>query len=241
MAQAQAATGAAMSGRAAGAARNFRGTNLDLVLATVIALGLPFAAARLFHLTGGALAALALYYGVCCVGVVLWRRKTLDYRAPARWPWGLLALCALVPLANAAINVGNFPVSHATLFGFLVTLLIWAPLNAAMEQLAWFYVFDAWRTRWSQGTLRWVGFAVGLALLLFLVAMIHIMFWLLFLPNARPNALSPLTVPINLLLTLTYGVLYYRTGSMWPVWVIHLLADAQLVILAHYSILPYLL
>jgi hypothetical protein len=35
-------------------------------------------------------------------------------------------------------------------------------------------------------------------------------------------------------------VIYYRSGSMFPTWIIHLLADLQLVLLAHYSILPYL-
>jgi hypothetical protein len=49
---------------------SFRATNLDLVLATIIALGLPFACQWLFAHTGGAVASLLLYYGVCCVAVV---------------------------------------------------------------------------------------------------------------------------------------------------------------------------
>src|SRR6266498_1663710 len=42
-----------------------RTTNLDLLLATTIALGLPFACAWLWERTGGATASLALYYLVC--------------------------------------------------------------------------------------------------------------------------------------------------------------------------------
>ncbi|MEZ4581642.1 MAG: hypothetical protein R3A10_08385 [Caldilineaceae bacterium] len=42
----------------------FAAGNLDLVLAVLVALGLPMAAAWLLDVTGGAAAGLALYYGV---------------------------------------------------------------------------------------------------------------------------------------------------------------------------------
>ncbi len=93
---------------------NFRATNLDLVLATLIALGLPFVCQWLFELTGGALASLILYYGVCCVAVVWWRKGTLDYRWPRRWPWLLFLLSLLVPLAIAAVNYGSLPDYHTS-------------------------------------------------------------------------------------------------------------------------------
>ena len=136
---------------------DFHATNLDLVLASLIALGLPFATSWLYTATGGATASLILYYVVCCVIVVLWRKRTLDYHRPARWPWLLLGLSLLLPLANAALNWGTLPNAHAPLWGLLVTALVWAPMNAALEQLSWFYVFDAWRNRWRAGNLRWVG------------------------------------------------------------------------------------
>jgi hypothetical protein len=49
-----------------------RTTNLDLVLATLVALGLPSLCAALFQLTGGALASLAVYYLLACVALVRW-------------------------------------------------------------------------------------------------------------------------------------------------------------------------
>ena len=217
-----------------------RTTNLDLALSTLIALGLPFAAAWLLDLTGGATAGLLLYYVVCCVAVVHWRKGTLDYRWPARWPWGVFLISLLVPAAITAINWQSLPRYGAPPGGILLTLLIWAPLNAALEQLSWLYVLDAWRNRWPRGARRWVGLIVGVVLLLVLVGMIHVVFWIRFLPEGQGGPWSWTTVPLNTLLTASYVALYYRSRSMWPTFVIHLLVDLQLVALANYSIVPYL-
>ncbi len=215
-----------------------RMTTLDLVLATAIAVGLPFACRFLFQITGGATASLLLYYGVCCVAVVRWRKGTLDYTWPRRWPWVMFGASVVVPLLIAAINWGALPRSDASTGGFLATLIIWSTVNAALEQLSWLYVLDAWRNRWQSGPLRWVGLVVGIVLLLALIGLIHALFWALFLPTAQSTRFSAFSIPLNFLLTLTYVALYYRSRSMWPVFFIHLLADLQLVLLAHYSILP---
>jgi hypothetical protein len=237
-------TSSAASSRAGASSMSFGGdfsaTNRDLLLASLIALGLPFATSWLYATTGGATASLILYYVVCCVIVVLWRKRTLDYRRPARWPWLLLGLSLLLPLAYAALNRGTLPNAHAPLWGLLVTALVWAPMNAALEQLSWFYVFDAWRNRWRAGNLRWVGLAVGALLLVTLVALIHILFWARFLPVATNTPLGFLTPLLNLVLTAAYGALYYRSRSMWPVFIIHYLVDLQLVLIGNYSIVPFL-
>jgi hypothetical protein len=217
-----------------------RMTNLDLLLSAVIALGLPFAAAWLLDLTGGALTALVLYYAVCCVAVVRWRKGTLDYRWPACWPWSMFAMSLLVPAAITAINWRALPDYGAPLLGVVLTAVVWGTLNAAMEQLAWLYVLDAWRNRWTKGPLRWVGLAVGIVLLLVLVGLIHVVFWIRFLPKGQDTPRSWATVPLNMLLTVSYALLYYRSRSMWPTFFVHLLADLQLVLLANYSIVPYL-
>ncbi len=220
---------------------SFRATNIDLVLATLIALGLPLTCQWLFEHTGGALVSLLLYYGVCCTGIVWWRKGTLDYRWPHRWPWILFIVALLIPLATAALSYGNMPDYHASLPGFMLTLLIWVPLNAAMEQLSWFYILDSWRNRWQSGILRWLGLIVGIVLLLVLVSFIHLLFWLQFLPLSRPTPYAWLVIPLNLLLTAAYAALYYRSGSMFPTFFIHLLADLQTVLLAHYTIWPHLI
>lgn len=216
----------------------FSPSTLDLILATVIGLGLPFAAAWLLDWTGGAWASLFLYYGVCCVAVVRWRRGGLDYHRPDHWPWALFLLSLMLPAAIAAINLEALPRADATLGAVLVTLVIWGGLNAAFEQLSWFYVLDSWRLRWQAGAWRWVGLGMGVLLLLVLVGLIHALFWAKFLPIAEPTAFTRFSIPLNLALTGAYYWLYRRSGSMWPVFVVHFLVDVQLVWIARYSILP---
>ncbi|MDQ3412133.1 MAG: hypothetical protein M3509_08435 [Chloroflexota bacterium] len=103
----------------------FQPTNLDLALATVIAIGLPFATASLFDRTGGALASLMLYYLVCCVWVVRWRRGRLDYHWPGRWPWLIFLPSLLLPAAIAAINIEALPRAGAPLGAVVATLVVW--------------------------------------------------------------------------------------------------------------------
>lgn len=212
--------------------------NLDLALAVVVAVGLPPLAAWLFALTGGALASLAVYYGLACLLLVRWRKGTLDYGRPARWPWPMFAAGLAVAAAITASNWGAYPDYGATPLGLLLTALIWAPLNGALEQLSWQYVLDAWRNRWHEGWRRWLGLAVGALLILTLVSLIHLLFWALFLPAKEGGAALWLTPVLNTLLTVVYVLLYLQARSMWPTFVIHTLVDLQLVLLANYSIWP---
>ncbi|HVU67812.1 MAG TPA: hypothetical protein VHD63_11805 [Ktedonobacteraceae bacterium] len=218
---------------------SFRAKNLDLLLSVLIALGLPFGAAQLFLWTNHAIWGLLLYYGVCCVGVVWWRKGSLGYQRPRRWPWLLMAAGLLIDLATAALNFQALPDAHAAMPGFVLTILLWVPLNSAMEQLSWIYVLDAWRTRWPGGPLRWLGLAIGILLTLALISLIHTRFWLLFLPTAT-SANTALVVILSLLLTATQIGAYYRSGSMWSTWLIHFFSDLQLVLLAHYSLFAHL-
>jgi hypothetical protein len=216
----------------------FAPTTLDLGLAALVAIGLPFAAAWLFDWTGGALASLVLYYGVCCLAVVRWRRGRLDYHWPARWPWLIFLPSLLLPAVLAFINLEALPREGSGRTAVILTLLIWGGINAACEQLSWFYVFDSWRLRWREGVARWVGLGVGLLLTLGLIGLIHALFWAKFLPLAEQTGLTRFSLPLNMVLTGAYYWLYRRSGSMWPVFVLHFLVDAQLVWIAQYSIWP---
>jgi hypothetical protein len=217
---------------------DFRARDLDLVLSTGMAVGLPFACGRLLDLTGGAAAGLALYYVVCCVLVVLWRKGTLDYRRPVHRPWELFAVTLLIPVALAAIDWGALPRLAGPAWGVALTAAIWAPLNGFLEQLAWLYVLDSWRNRWTAGRMREVGLAVGIVLLVVLVTLIHVLFWGRFLPVAAPNVWSWAGIPLNLLLTAGYVLLYYQSRSMWPTFIVHTLVDLQLVLISGYSLIP---
>lgn len=215
---------------------DFVPTNVDLALSAVIALGLPFACAWLFTLTGSALMPLYVYYVLACVIVVRWRKGTLDYRWPVRWPWGLFAVGLLLTALITLNNWGNYPDYGATPLGLALTVLIWAPLNGFMEQLIWLYPLDAWRNRWASGWQRWAGLIIGGLLFLALISLIHIVFWTLFLPLTDPHPFAWASPVLNTFLAILYAALYYRARSFWPTFVIHTLVDLQLVLLANYSI-----
>lgn len=214
--------------------------NLDLVLAVAIALGLPFLALALLRWTGGATLSLLVYYVLCGVLVYKLRLGALDYERPARWPW--LSFGAGVLLAGAITyrNWGALPDYAAPAWAVMLTAIVWGGFNAALEQFAWLYVLVAWRNRWATGWRRWLGLVVGTLLILTLVSAIHVLFWAEFLPTATGGGLSWLTVPLNTLLTLVYVLMYFQARSFWPTFVVHFLVDLQLVLLARYSILPYL-
>lgn len=215
-----------------------RTTNLDLLLATAVALGLPFLTASLLWVTGGATLSLVVYYLVCGVLLVRWRKGTLDYQWPERWPWLLFGLSVLGPLALTAINWASMRPLSAPATGVALTALVWAPVNAAYEQLSWLYVLDAWRNRWPSGWRRWLGLVVGVALMITLIGLIHVVFWIEFLPTTEPTRWSRLSLPINFAMSAAFALLYYRSRSLWPTFVLHLLIDLQLVLVPRYSILP---
>ncbi|GAB4442313.1 MAG: hypothetical protein OHK0015_40730 [Chloroflexi bacterium OHK40] len=62
-------------------------TSFDLLLAVGVALGLPWLNLALPRATGGALASLIVYYGLCGALLYRWRLGSLDYGRPRRWPW----------------------------------------------------------------------------------------------------------------------------------------------------------
>lgn len=210
---------------------------LDLALAVAVALGLPFLALGLLRLTGGALASLVVYYGLCGALLYRWRLGALDYERPARWPWGLFAGGVLLAGAITWRNWGALPDYAAPPWAVMLTAVVWGGFNAALEQYSWLYVLVAWRNRWPDGRRRRLGLAVGWLLFLTLVSVVHVVFWAEVLPVASPGPLSWLTVPLNTLLALSYVGMYFRARSFWPTFAVHFLVDLQLVLLARYSIL----
>ncbi len=211
-------------------------TAVDRGIALVVAFGLPLAAAWLLGQTGGAFVSLVLYYGVVSVALPLWRRGSLGYHRPRRWPWTVFVPALALPGALAAIDLGDawrgWPAGPGPWF----TLLLWAPLNGALEHLGWFFVLDAWRDGWRDRHRQRAGLIAGWVLMLGLVGGIHAMFWASFLPTGDANA--ALGIGLNALALLAYVVLRNRSHSQWPVFVLHTAIDVQLVLVAGYSILP---
>jgi hypothetical protein len=218
----------------------FRATNLDLVLALVATFLLPLACWALFEWSG-ALLPLLLYYGIFCVAIVLWRKKSLEYERPVSWSLKLFIALMAVQIVTQTAAYMTIISSDDPWEGVLLTLLIWVPLNAAMEQLLWVYIFDAFETRWTERRARFIGGVIGMLLSIIFVGMIHVLFWAEFLPTFESvTPWSQIFLASQFIITPGYLLLYRRTGSMWPLFLIHIVSDATLVIAGTYSIWPYL-
>jgi membrane protease YdiL (CAAX protease family) len=218
----------------------FKATNLDLVLALIPTLLLPLVCWLLLDWSG-ALLPLILYYGVFCVAIVLWRKKSLDYVRPVTWSIKLFIVpIGLQIVTQTAAYVTIIP-DNDPWQGVLLTLVIWVPLNAAMEQLLWVYIFDAFETRWTEKRSRFVGEVVGMLLAIIFVGLIHVLFWAEFLPSFESiTPWSQIFLAAQFVITPGYLLLYRRTGSIWPIFLIHIISDAVLALGAMYSIWPSL-
>jgi hypothetical protein len=220
----------------------FRATNLDCVIALLVAIGLPLACGALYPFTG-ALVPLILYYGVCCVGIVKWRRGTLEYRRPTTWALPVFLTMLALQVAQQALGLLFLPPhAYPDLGGVLLTLFLWAPLNAVMEQLIWIYCFDAFATRFPEGRKRLASSIFGVILMLMLVGLIHAFFWVQFTPAVVPAApFGAVFLALQFVITPLYILLYRRTHSMVPLALIHVISDVALVLGPGFSILPFLL
>ncbi|UCH05208.1 MAG: hypothetical protein JSW05_03320 [Candidatus Thorarchaeota archaeon] len=229
---------------------DFQPTYLDLVLATLAAIGLPFAAGFIFNVTG-ALIPLIIYYGVFCWAIVRWRRGAVGYeinRGEIRKQFaGYVSSVFLVILILQLILIGfEFitvqRVSDFNLLGFILTLVIWAPLNAFSEQLIWIYTFDSYAEFFKEGPKRKGMIAIGGLLYIVLISLIHLLFWILVLPEGQyVFPFSELFVPIQTVIAIGYIFLYRRSKSMWPLGIIHVLINIAAIALSGYSIIPVLL
>jgi hypothetical protein len=229
---------------------NFQPTYLDLILATLAAIGLPFAAGFLFNATG-ALIPLILYYGVFCWAIVRWRRGAVGYGidggAIRKQFAGYVSSIFVVILILQLILVGfEFitvqQVSDFNLLGFIITLVVWAPLNAFSEQLIWMYTFDSYAEFFKEGPKRKGMIAIGGLLYVALISLIHLLFWILVLPTGQyVFPFSELFVPIQTTIAIGYIFLYRKSKSMWPLAIIHVLINITAIALSGYSILPVLL
>ncbi|MGD9397195.1 MAG: hypothetical protein PVJ05_12260 [Candidatus Thorarchaeota archaeon] len=229
---------------------NFQPTYLDLVLATLAAIGLPFTAGYLFNLTG-ALIPLILYYGVFCVGVVRWRRGGLGYEINrgairqqfAGYVSSLFVVLLMLQLVLVGFEFITFErVSDFNLLGFILTFVIWAPVNAFSEQLIWIYTFDSYAEFFKEGPKRKVMIAIGSLMYVVLITLIHLLFWILVLPEGQSVfPFSVLFILIQTIIATGYIFLYRQSKSMWPLGIIHVLINITSIGLSGYSMLPVLL
>ncbi|MFW5928635.1 MAG: hypothetical protein ACOCSL_05460 [Thermoplasmatota archaeon] len=221
---------------------NFNPNKLDLFLALFTAFLMPLICYYLYQLTG-ALIPLIIYYLIFCVGIVKWRKGTLDYRIPDNF-WNYIFL-SLLAIEGARLIIGYRiyePIKNYQLFGFLLTLFIWAPVNAFMEQLSWLYVFDSWANYFDEGVKKYLSQIIGFVLYIILIGLIHALFWGKFLFESESIfPLSQIYFVGQMIIAVGYIFLYRKTESMLQVAIIHLIVDISAVLFTRYSILPYLL
>lgn len=221
---------------------DFKSTNLDLALAVIATVGLPILCGKLYDSTG-ALIPMAVYYGVFCFGIVKWRKGTLDYRWPAKLlsplfiGLGIIQLLIFYSSSKIVISAEEF-----ALKGLILTLLIWAPINAFAEQLLWIYIYDAFANRFEGKTLKILFSGLGIICYWGMIALIHILFWAKFLMKFHPAApYWQIFMGLQYPLTIGYLIIYRRTKSMYPIALLHLFQDVTGVVAAGYSLGPYLI
>ena len=213
---------------------------LDLYLAVLIAFLLPLIAGLLYGLTG-ALLPMLLYYGLAW-GVVKWRRKSTGYfnpfpkRITAFFYVNLGVILSSLICAYLARNI--FSSGNST--GILITALIWAPLNAATEQLLWIYLFESWDLYPAKP--RPAFRLIGLILFAAFVGLIHTMFWAKFLDTVDPKQLFGIAF---ILLTTVSGflhlVVWRKSNHMILTFIPHFLLNLIPIFWTNYAILPYLI
>lgn len=213
---------------------------LDLGLAALIALLLPIIAGQLYGWTG-ALLPMLLYYGLAW-GLVKWRRGTTGYfnSFPKQITiFFYINVAVIVSSLICAYLARNIFLESNTI-GILVTALIWAPLNAATEQLLWIYLFEAWDLYPTKHRLAYR--LIGLTLFAAFVGLIHTMFWAKFLTTVEPNQLFGV---IFILLTSVSGflhlVVWRKSNHMILTFIPHFMLNLIPLIWTYYSILPYLI
>jgi hypothetical protein len=229
---------------------NYNPKRLDLLLAVVAAILMPLAAGYLFDITG-ALIPLVIYYGVFAVLIVKWRKGSLDYgiqkgNLKAQFRSYLTPLFIVLFLLQGILVITSWFTLVRTGFvdpvGWILTLVIWAPINAFAEQLIWMYTFDSFAEFYKEGRNRSVMILIGGLLYITLIGIIHALFWGKFLLESNYVFMfTEVFFIIQFIMPIGYIFLYRRTGSMWPIGIIHLFLNFTGVLFSGYSIIPYLL
>lgn len=223
-----------------GGATTWRPRSLDLGLAALIALLFPVVAGLLYGLTG-ALLPMLLYYGLAW-GLVKWRRGATGYFKPL--PSRITGFFYL----NVGVIAGSLVCAYlarqvspsGNALGVWLTALIWAPLNAATEQLLWIYLFEAWDL--YPAAPRPAFRVIGLVLFAAFVGSIHTLFWAKFLTTVDPSQGWGVAF---ILLTTASGflhlVVWRKSHHMLLTFIPHFLLNLIPLFWTQYSILPFLM
>jgi hypothetical protein len=219
--------------------KSWKPSTLDLILATIVAIGLPFVAGFLYSRTG-AFFPMALYYGLAW-GLVKWRRGAIGYgnRFPNQPPFtfylnvGIILICLVCAWLSPIVNPSDQPL------GIILTALIWAPLNAATEQILWIYIFEAWEDYPQKVNLPYR--VIGLLLFATFVGLIHTSFWAQFLYTVQPGTVfGTLFIVLTSLSGFLHIGVWRQSRQMVFTFIPHLILNLVPLFWTNYSIIPYL-
>lgn len=219
--------------------KSWESSALDLILATTVAIFLPFMAGFLYSRTGAFLP-MALYYGLAW-GLVKWRRGTIGYgnAFPNKPPFAfylnivVILSCLVCAWLSPIVNPSVQPL------GMILTALIWAPLNAATEQILWIYIFESWDIYPKKVNITYR--AIGLLLFTMFVGLIHTSFWVQFLHTVQAGTLfGTLFIILTSISGFLHIVVWRQSRQMVFTFIPHLLLNLVPIFWTNYSIIPYL-
>jgi hypothetical protein len=181
-----------------------------------------------------------VYYGLAW-GLVKWRRGAVGYRNafPARPPLAFFLNIGVIAVGLVCAYLSPLISPTVNRLGMLVTALLWAPLNAATEQILWIYIFEAWDL--YPNRLNMAFRLVGLVLFATFVGLIHTGFWVKFLNTVDSGTLlGVLFVILTSLSGFLPIIVWRKSRQMIFTFIPHLLLNLIPIIWTHYSIVPFL-
>jgi len=233
----------------------------DLGISLLIAAAFPVLVSFLYSTTG-AFIPMVIYYGLAW-GISKWRRGKTGYfnPMPKKIPQFFIINVFVIVLTLIAAFFARpaeiFPFSS----GALITGLIWAPINAASEQLLWIYIFESWdlfplklqtdsvaelnnNNKMSYKKLKnniLLFRIIGIILFSLFVGTIHSMYWSKFLTTVNDSSVWGI---IFILLTTVSGYLHIavwrESKQMIFTFIPHFMLNLFPLFWTGYSMVPYL-
>jgi hypothetical protein len=220
----------------------------DLLLAVLIVLIIPILS-RILYFATGALIPLIAYYGAAW-GIAIWRRGNSGYSLktkvliPRAFVVNVIVIGVALVFAFLARNKDLIPNST----GAILTGLIWAPINAASEQLLWIYLYDSWdlytpsKEQYSTRNRVWIRRIAGFILFTAFVGTIHTLFWVEFLdPVMADNIFGVIFVVLTSLSGYIHIIAWRESNNMVYTFIPHFLLNLVPIFWTGYSILPFLI
>jgi hypothetical protein len=218
----------------------------DLLLAFLIVLIIPILA-RILYFATGALIPLIIYYGAAW-GISIWRRGNSGYSMktkvliPKAFVINIIVIGLALVCAFLARNKDLIP----NYTGVILTSLIWAPVNAASEQLLWIYLYDSWdlynpfKKQYSTRNRVWSQRIVGFSLFTAFVGTIHTFFWVEFLdPVMSDNIFGVIFILLTSLSGYIHILAWRESNNMVYTFIPHFLLNLVPLFWTGYSILPF--